>query len=83
MNDLDECERVVGPWNPANKFGNIFEKMSDVHEDIEEFNESEDNKVSFAPTPTAGGSAAIPATPGGSRASKISTKAKQFNQDLH
>ena len=41
LNDLDECERVVGQWNPANKFNNIFEKMADVHEDIEEFNESE------------------------------------------
>lgn len=70
---------MVGQWNPANRFNNIFEKMADVHDEIEEFNENEESKA--APTPTA--SQMVPATPGGSRQSKISTKAKQFNQDLN
>ena len=54
-----------------NKFNNIYETMDSVHDEIDEFNVNEDSKT--APTPTAGG---VPATPGGSRRSTISAKAK-------
>lgn len=69
--DLEECERVVGPWNPANKFSSIYDALDNVHDEIEEFNNNEDAKV--APTPS---NSVVPATPGGSRRSTISAKAK-------
>jgi len=51
--------------------------MDVLHDEIDEFNVNETSQV--APTPTAGG---VPPTPGGSRRSTISSKAKQFNVDL-
>ena len=79
QNDLEECEKVVGQWNPHNKFRNIYETLDSVHDEIDEFNTiNEDSKIS--PTPT---NSAMPVqTPGGSRRGTISAKAKWFNQDL-
>ena len=73
---MEECEKVVGTWNPHNKFRNIYETLDSVHDEIDEFNTiNEDSKI--APTPT---SNALPAqTPGGSRRGTISAKAKWFN----
>jgi len=69
---------VVGPWNPVNKFSSIYDALDNVHDEIDEFNINEEAKV--APTPT---NTTVPATPGGSRRSTISAKAKQFNADLY
>ena len=72
--DLDECEQVIGPWNPANKVTSIYDSLDNVHDEIDEFNTNEDTKV--APTPS---NTTVPATPGGSRRGTIAMKAKQFN----
>jgi len=39
QNELDECEKLVGPWNPMNNFRNIYDTMDNVHDAIDEFNE--------------------------------------------
>ena len=51
QNELDEQERIVGSWNPANKINNIYEAMDQVHDEIDEFNVNEDS-TKVAPTPT-------------------------------
>ena len=76
--DLDDCEQIVGPWNPANKVSSIYDSLDNVHDEIDEFNTNEDSKI--APTP---GGSAVAATPGGSRRGTIAMKAKQFNTDLY
>ena len=79
--ELDDCEKTVGSWNPANKFSNIYDTLDQIHDDIDEFNMlNEDSKS--APTPTS--SMNVPPTPGGSRrGATIANKAKKFNSDLH
>ena len=42
QSDLEECERAIGPWNPANKFSSIYDAIDNVHDDIEEFNQNEE-----------------------------------------
>ena len=39
QSELDECEKLVGPWNPMNNFRNIYDIMDSVHDAIDEFNE--------------------------------------------
>jgi len=80
--ELDDCEKLVGPWNPLNKFRNIYETLDSVHDDIDEFHEVNVNEnTKTAPTPTSN----VPQTPGANRksANSISNKAKQFNTDLN
>ena len=36
--ELDDCEKTVGSWTPANKFNNIYETMDSIHDEIDEFN---------------------------------------------
>lgn len=56
---LDECEKLVGTWNPANKFNNLYETMDTIYDEIDEFNaNNEDSKI--APTPTAGDRLGVP-----------------------
>lgn len=78
--ELDECEKLVGPWNPQNNITNIYNTFDQVHDAIDEFNEVNEEQAKVAPTPTN----TVPQTPGGSRksANTISNKAKQFNQEL-
>ena len=78
--ELDDCEKVIGTWNPANRFSSIYDTLDQIHDEIDEFNHNnEDSKM--APTPS---SNAVPPTPGGSRrGTSIANKAKQFNTDLH
>ena len=76
---LDECEKLVGSWNPNNKISNLYETMDQIYDEIDEFNaQNEDSKIQ--PTPTAG---QVAQTPGGSRRNTMSNMAKQFNTDLH
>lgn len=65
--DLDDCEKTIGTWNPANKFSSIYDTLDSIHDEIDEFNYlNEDSKT--APTPTS--SLNVPQTPGGSRRGK-------------
>ena len=79
--ELDDCERVVGPWNPANNITNIYDTFMQVHDAIDEFNEINVEQAKIAPTPTN----QVPQTPGGSRKSahSIANKAKMFNDKLN
>ena len=70
--ELDDCEQVVGTWNPVNQISNLYEAFDNAYDDINDFNAKDD-------TVKSGKSGAMPES---SRATTISTKAKQFNTDL-
>ena len=78
--ELDECESIIGTWNPANKFSSIYDTLDNIHDEIDEFNNNnEDSKMAQTPS-----SNVVPPTPGGTRrGTSIANKAKQFNTDLH
>ena len=74
--DLDDCEKLVGGWNPQNNFYNLYETIENVQDDIDEFNAENEET---APTPTSAIRGSVPQTPGGSMRGTISKKIKDFN----
>ena len=69
--DLDDCEQLVGTWNPANQIKNIYESVDGVYDEIDKFNHSNDAKNDKPGMMSAE-----------VRRDTIATKAKQFNTDL-
>ena len=54
QNDLDDCEKTVGAWNPANKFSTIYDTLDTIHDEIDEFNaNNEDTKTAQTPQSSA------------------------------
>lgn len=80
MGQLDQCEKLVGPWDPLNNFGNLYEAMVIVHEQIDDFIASTEEQKT-APTPKAGDQLP-PQTPSRRNANSLANKAKMLNSQL-
>ena len=71
-------EKLIGQWNPFNKFTNIYTAIDEIQGQIEEFNERQESQPQ---TPTGGGGARY--TPSNSRGiDSISRRASEFNNGL-
>ena len=81
LKDLDQCEKLVGQWDPTNNFSNVYNMVDYLQAQIEEFNNTSEGP-SATPTNSDSVSSLIPPTPGGQRRMKFLQKAKDFNKDL-
>ena len=70
----------MGPWDPLNNFGNLYEAMVIVHEQIDDFIASTEEQKT-APTPKAGDQLP-PQTPSRRNANSLANKAKMLNSQL-
>lgn len=43
---LDRIEGVVGQWNPANKFSNVFHMVNHLQDQVDDFNARQEDSSS-------------------------------------